>query len=1115
MAIDYICCPSFLIFDWFCGFINIKPRLSTMVEHSCMITYVPYRYTIKAVLLSSLLLQCFQPHFHAFEEAMSSQEPSSRPGVRQQHSNEAAIDPVAIPGTLSSGACILSAHSASDAVDAPAQITLGIFTASSGEAVQFIQLGAQWQAVVRDDKTRMVPQQTLPVRSADKDIDKLLAQLQLQGKESAKTRIHVVQKYDSPDSAACVYLGRLGLLGGMPKNKRQQEEGIVERKLPRATRQSDNRSAEQESEEITFTENDAILGRNGPTKEDRKGSLYEQLLDAWWDDYSKVPFAEKEDFAVKKVMNPVREQGGRFMRWDSNKEQYRVMEEKEERDIAKTVMQALRDRRKNTPEKPRRRAYAQGVEYLQPLRDEASCPEQDCKPFGGAAIALSHGQKQARVLYQQTDCSEQDCEPFGASTIALSHWQKRAEALYEQVHCTEQDGKSSTIDPLRGKKQEIIEPERPFYAFQPENIVPQRRSEVLQMGLLSGVSENKRLQGESAANRKLPRATRQSANRGTEQEGEEITFTENDAILGCNGPTKEDRKGSLYEQLLDAWWDDYSKVPFAEKEDFAVKKVMNPVREQGGRFMRWDSNKEQYRVMEQKEEREITKTVMQALRDRRKNTPEKPRRRAYARGVEYMQPLRDEASCPEQDCKPFGGAAVALSHGQKQARALYQQDNYLRQEGKSFGGSAFELFSRGQKQARSPYQQDNYLEQDYEPLSVSAVAFSHGQKQASAPYQQDNYLEQDYEPLSGSAVALSHGQKQARASYQQDNYLEQDCEPFDGSAVALSRGQERGKSPDQPTNYSGQDLESRSVSAVKLSCLRERAAALYQRNKYLEQYLEARNLPAVGLSYFWKRAAALYQQAQCLEQRLEPRNLPAVEWPYYWQEHAEALYQQANCPEQDGKLPAIDPLHGGKQDIIQPEQPIYTLQLRDSDAILGRNGPTKADLEGSFYEQLIHVLWDEYSKIPLTEREDFAVNRVINPVREQGGRFMRWDTNRQQYRVMEEREEKEIAKTVMQSLRDCRKNTPENPKGGIYAQGVEGALLLRQGGSCPERDLEPLGVSTPELPYGQKEAKSPDQRLNCPEQYLEPLGASTPELPHGQKHVEAPEQQDHCPEQDL
>jgi hypothetical protein len=938
-----------------------------MVEKNRMITYIPYQHSIKAILLFAFLLQCCQSHPHAFEEAMSAQEASSASDVQQQSSSEVALDPIVILSAFSLDECILPAHRASGTAGAPVQSTPSIFTASSGESVQFIQLDAQWHAVVLDDKTQILSQQTLPVRSGDKDIDRLIAQLQLLDKRSSKTRIHVLQKNYSPERTACVYLGQLGLLGGMPKNKRLQEEGIVERKLLRAAmRQPTNLSTEQEGE-ITAAKSDAILGCNGPTKGDRKGSFYEQLIDELWGEYASIPLIEKEDFVVNKVMNPVRKQGGRFMRWDSNKNQYRVMEEREEREIAKTVMQALRDRRKSTPEKPKKRPSAQGIECTPPLRQEANCPEQDYIPLG-------------------------------MSITELSYWQGYEEAPDQQAHYSEQDSKPPAIDSLHGKKQGIIQPEQPMYTFTlyPENLVPQRTNDESRMGLSSGMPKNKRQQEKSMAEHKLLRAAQQSVNLSTEQESG-VTTTKEDATLGHMGPTKGDRKESFYKQLIDVLWDDYGSIPLTEKWKFVVDKVINPIHGRGGRFVRWDADKQQYRVMEGEE---ITKKVMQALRNGRKNTPGKPKEGTCAQGIEYAQPLRQGANCSEQDCDPFGVSTVASSHGQERGK--------------------------------SPERQTHYSRQDLESLGVSPIAFPDGQ--------------------------------------------------------------ERGKSPERQTHYSRQDLEFFGVSTAELSYLRELAPAeaLYRQDK-----------------------EALYRQDKYLGQDSESFGVPNAVFPYR-QKYEETPKQQANnCPEQDGKLSAIDSLHRKRQDLLQPKHPIYTLQLRDSDAILGCNGPTKADRKGSFYEQLIHVLWDDYSRINLTEKEDFVVNRVINPVRKQNGRFMRWDTNKKQYRVMEESEEKEIAKTVMQALRDRRKNMPRKYKGETYAQGIEHILPLRQEASCPERDLEPLGMATPELPHGQEQAKLPDQQPSCPEQDLEPLGVSATELPHGQEHVEAPEQRANCPEQDL
>jgi hypothetical protein len=236
-----------------------------------------------------------------------------------------------------------------------------------------------------------------------------------------------------------VYLGQLGLLGGMPKNKRQQEESTTERKFLRsAMQQSANLSTEQAGE-ITATKSDAILGRNGPTKEDRKGSFYERLIDVLWDDYTSIPFAKKEDFVVTGVINPVREQGGRFMRWDSNKGQYRVMGEDEERDIVKTVMQALRDRRKNMLIPYRTGIYAQSIECVPSSRQEASCPERDLEPLGVSAPELTNGQEHAEAPEQQDNCPERDLEPLGVSAPELTNGQEHAEAPEQQDNCPERD----------------------------------------------------------------------------------------------------------------------------------------------------------------------------------------------------------------------------------------------------------------------------------------------------------------------------------------------------------------------------------------------------------------------------------------------------------------------------------------------------------------------------------------------------------------------------------------------------------------------------------------------------------------------------------------------------
>ena len=88
------------------------------------------------------------------------------------------------------------------------------FTASTGELVRFQQVGSQWQAVVPGKDRSYTPQRTLSVVSSC-DIRTQLAGLQRQDVWASRSRIHIMTT-SSPPYAPCVYLGKCGLLGGMP-----------------------------------------------------------------------------------------------------------------------------------------------------------------------------------------------------------------------------------------------------------------------------------------------------------------------------------------------------------------------------------------------------------------------------------------------------------------------------------------------------------------------------------------------------------------------------------------------------------------------------------------------------------------------------------------------------------------------------------------------------------------------------------------------------------------------------------------------------------------------------------------------------------------------------------
>ena len=192
---------------------------------------------ITAILFSSLLLQSCGSHLDAIVEA-SKPNMTHKPGDLEQGSSQAyslvsgaplvSLSPTVLPATVR-GVVIASSHRplcasstpsrslspTRDAVGVPdAQPPSRLFTASTGELVRFQQVGSQWQAVVPGQDRSYTPQRTLSVVSSC-DIRTQLAGLQRQDVWASRSRIHIMAT-SSPPYAPCVYLGKRGLLGGMP-----------------------------------------------------------------------------------------------------------------------------------------------------------------------------------------------------------------------------------------------------------------------------------------------------------------------------------------------------------------------------------------------------------------------------------------------------------------------------------------------------------------------------------------------------------------------------------------------------------------------------------------------------------------------------------------------------------------------------------------------------------------------------------------------------------------------------------------------------------------------------------------------------------------------------------
>jgi energy-coupling factor transporter ATP-binding protein EcfA2 len=108
-----------------------------------------------------------------------------------------------------------------------------VFTASSGERVSFSQIEGQWCAALQAGYGSAALQRALPVVGSE-DIEALLSRLQHQDVWASRARIHVMAR-PTPPYSLCVYVGKLGLLGGMPEASSEAEGAtglsLLERKL--------------------------------------------------------------------------------------------------------------------------------------------------------------------------------------------------------------------------------------------------------------------------------------------------------------------------------------------------------------------------------------------------------------------------------------------------------------------------------------------------------------------------------------------------------------------------------------------------------------------------------------------------------------------------------------------------------------------------------------------------------------------------------------------------------------------------------------------------------------------------------------------------------------------
>jgi hypothetical protein len=99
------------------------------------------------------------------------------------------------------------------------------YRTSSGECVAFRRVAGHWQAVLQSGFGVYASKRVMPVVSKE-NIGETLSWLQAQDPCISRSRVHLLSQFRAPYNL-CVYLGKQGLLGGAPEQKK--EPGLIER----------------------------------------------------------------------------------------------------------------------------------------------------------------------------------------------------------------------------------------------------------------------------------------------------------------------------------------------------------------------------------------------------------------------------------------------------------------------------------------------------------------------------------------------------------------------------------------------------------------------------------------------------------------------------------------------------------------------------------------------------------------------------------------------------------------------------------------------------------------------------------------------------------------------
>jgi HEAT repeat protein len=105
-----------------------------------------------------------------------------------------------------------------------------VFTTASGKHVRFSRVEGQWLAAIQAGSDISTLQHTLPVVGTA-NVGGFLSWLQGQDRWISSTRIHILHTPRAP-YGSCVYLGKVGLLGGMPGDEEEDSKPLAKRPFP-------------------------------------------------------------------------------------------------------------------------------------------------------------------------------------------------------------------------------------------------------------------------------------------------------------------------------------------------------------------------------------------------------------------------------------------------------------------------------------------------------------------------------------------------------------------------------------------------------------------------------------------------------------------------------------------------------------------------------------------------------------------------------------------------------------------------------------------------------------------------------------------------------------------